>query len=42
VLEIGAGQEADVVAIMAAAGLVHRGSRRDLGGHLRALIFTLE
>jgi release factor glutamine methyltransferase len=42
VLEIGAGQEADVVAIMAAVGLVHRGSRRDLGGHLRALIFTLE
>lgn len=42
VLEIGAGQEADVVAIMAAAGLIHRGSRRDLGGHPRALIFTLE
>ncbi|AOO80781.1 peptide chain release factor N(5)-glutamine methyltransferase [Bosea vaviloviae] len=42
VLEIGAGQEADVVAIMAAMGLVHRGSRRDLGGHTRALIFTLE
>jgi release factor glutamine methyltransferase len=42
VLEIGAGQEADVVAIMKAVGLVHRGSRRDLGGHPRALIFTLE
>ncbi len=42
VLEIGAGQEADVIAIMAAAGLIHRGSRRDLGGHQRALIFTLE
>ncbi|POR53416.1 peptide chain release factor N(5)-glutamine methyltransferase [Bosea psychrotolerans] len=42
VLEIGAGQEADVVAIMAAVGLIHRGSRRDLGGHPRALIFTLE
>ncbi|WP_092169989.1 peptide chain release factor N(5)-glutamine methyltransferase [Bosea sp. OK403] len=42
VLEIGAGQEADVVAIMEAVGLVHRGSRRDLGGHPRALIFTLE
>ncbi|MDR6873699.1 release factor glutamine methyltransferase [Bosea sp. BE125] len=42
VLEIGAGQEADVVAIMTAVGLIHRGSRRDLGGHPRALIFTLE
>lgn len=41
VFEIGAGQEVDVVAIMAAEGFVHRGSRRDLGGHPRALIFTL-
>jgi release factor glutamine methyltransferase len=40
VLEIGAGQERDVIAIMTEAGLVHRGSRRDLGGHLRALIFA--
>jgi release factor glutamine methyltransferase len=30
------------VAIMAATGLIHRGSRRDLGGHPRALIFTFE
>jgi release factor glutamine methyltransferase len=41
VFEIGAGQEGDVVAIMTAAGFVHLGSRRDLGGHPRALIFTL-
>lgn len=41
VLEIGAGQEADVIAIMRAGGFVWRGSRRDLGGHPRALIFTM-
>ena len=39
VLEIGAGQEADVVVLMGAAGFVHLASRRDLGGHTRALIF---
>lgn len=42
VLEIGAGQAIDVIAIMAAAKLVHRASRSDLGGHVRALVFTLE
>ncbi|KPF70991.1 hypothetical protein IP69_08630 [Bosea sp. AAP35] len=41
VLEIGAGQEDDVKAIMQGGGLVWRGSRRDLGGHPRALIFAL-
>ena len=41
VLEIGAGQEADVIAIMGEGGFAWRGSRRDLGGHPRALIFTL-
>lgn len=41
VLEIGAGQEADVKAIMRDGGFVWRGSRRDLGGHPRALIFVL-
>ena len=41
VVEIGAGQEADVIAIFAAFGLVHRGSRADLGGHFRAICFTL-
>lgn len=41
VLEIGAGQEEDVRAIMSAGGFVWRGSRRDLGGHPRALIFAL-
>lgn len=40
VLEIGAGQEQDVIAIMAEAGLLHRASRSDLGGHPRALIFV--
>jgi len=42
VLEIGAGQEGDVVAIMARAEFVHRCTRRDLGGHSRALIFDAE
>lgn len=41
VFEIGAGQEPDVVAIMEASGFVHRGSRRDLGDHIRALIFAI-
>jgi release factor glutamine methyltransferase len=41
VLEIGAGQEADVVALMGEGGFVWQGSRRDLGGHPRALVFTL-
>ena len=40
VFEIGAGQKNDVVAIMAAGGLELRGSRHDLGGHERALIFA--
>lgn len=39
ILEIGAGQENDVVALMERAGLCHRDSRRDLGGHIRALVF---
>jgi release factor glutamine methyltransferase len=41
VLEIGAGQENDVVAIMTGAGLAHRATRHDLGGHARALTFAL-
>lgn len=41
VFEIGAGQRPDVVALMRAGGLEFRGSRNDLGGHERALIFTL-
>nr|WP_316045093.1 peptide chain release factor N(5)-glutamine methyltransferase [Bosea sp. BH3] len=39
VFEIGAGQGADVVALMQAGGLEFGGSRNDLGGHERALIF---
>lgn len=39
VLEIGAGQEDDVIALMTGRGFDWRGSRRDLGGHPRALIF---
>lgn len=39
VLEIGAGQETDVIALMTQGGFAWRGSRRDLGGHPRALIF---
>ncbi|KPH82021.1 hypothetical protein AE618_05890 [Bosea vaviloviae] len=39
VLEIGAGQEQDVIALMTQGGFAWRGSRRDLGGHPRALIF---
>lgn len=41
VFEIGAGQGPDVVALMRGGGLEFRGSRNDLGGHERALIFTL-
>lgn len=40
VFEIGAGQGADVVALMRAGGLEFRGSRSDLGGHERALTFA--
>jgi release factor glutamine methyltransferase len=40
ILEIGAGQGPDVMALMMAAGLRSAGSRRDLGGHERALLFT--
>jgi len=39
ILEIGAGQEEAVVALMRQAGLRHLDSRRDLGGHVRALVF---
>jgi release factor glutamine methyltransferase len=42
ILEIGAGQEADVVSLMQGGGFTFRGSRRDLGGHPRALIFARE
>lgn len=41
VFEIGAGQGPDVIALMRAGGLEFRGSRNDLGGHERALIFAL-
>lgn len=40
VFEIGAGQKPDIVSIMAAGGLELVASRRDLGGHERALIFA--
>lgn len=39
IMEIGAGQEAAVVALMERAGLRHLDSRLDLGGHIRALVF---
>ena len=39
ILEIGAGQKTSVVALMRQAGLRHLDSRRDLGGHIRALVF---
>lgn len=38
-VEIGAGQGADVAGIFAECGFRHDGSRRDLGGHERALSF---
>jgi len=41
VFEIGAGQGPDVVALMRTGGLEFRGSRNDLGGHERALIFAI-
>lgn len=41
VFEIGAGQAPDVVALMRQGGFAFRGSRNDLGGHERALLFTL-
>lgn len=40
VVEIGAGQEADVVRLMQQASLRHTETRHDLGGHARALIFA--
>ncbi|WID95420.1 peptide chain release factor N(5)-glutamine methyltransferase [Bosea vestrisii] len=39
ILEIGAGQESAVAALMEQAGLRHLHSHRDLGGHIRALVF---
>ena len=39
-LEVGAGQEAEVIALMTEGGFTWRGSRRDLGGHPRAVIFS--
>ena len=41
IFEIGAGQEADVTAIMQQAGFLTLEQRRDLGGHIRALSFGL-
>lgn len=40
VFEIGAGQTDDVVRLMRGGGLEFAGSRHDLGGHERALIFA--
>ena len=40
VFEIGAGQADDVVRLMRGGGLEFAGSRHDLGGHERALIFA--
>ena len=40
IVEIGAGQQTDVAAIFAAAGLVLTAERLDLGGHVRALQFA--
>lgn len=40
IFEIGAGQKEAVVALMAARGLRHVDTRRDLGGHERALVFA--
>lgn len=39
ILEIGAGQEEAVIALMEQAGLHHLASHRDLGGHIRGLVF---
>jgi release factor glutamine methyltransferase len=41
VLEIGAGQAADVARIFESAGFSGLGNRKDLGGHVRALTFGL-
>jgi methylase of polypeptide subunit release factors len=38
-VEIGAGQAADVAALLAADGLVQATFRRDLAGHIRCLVF---
>ena len=40
IVEIGAGQGPDVARIFAAAGFRQAAERRDLGGHVRALLFT--
>lgn len=40
ILEIGAGQEADVTDLMQRGGLRHSSTRHDLGGHARALTFA--
>jgi len=40
ILEIGAGQEGDVVSLMSGGGFTFQGPRYDLGGHPRALIFA--
>ena len=41
IVEIGAGQSRDVIQIFQNAGFRHGGGRQDLGGHLRALLFTM-
>lgn len=41
VFEIGAGQLEDVIAIAEAAGLAPAGQSTDLGGHVRAVAFTI-
>lgn len=41
VVEIGAGQQADVTQLAVRTGLKPVGARRDLGGHVRALGFTI-
>lgn len=40
IVEIGAGQGPDVARIFAAVGFRQAAERRDLGGHVRALLFT--
>lgn len=41
IVEIGAGQGPDVTGIFLSEGFRHGAERRDLGGHVRALLFTL-
>ncbi len=41
ILEFGAGQDSDVAKLMTAAGLKVRAFRRDLGGHVRAILVGL-